>query len=154
MAMTPEWLSAMTALLAVTIGPFASIFVAKRQTRMSTVTESRVEWIKQLRDLVAQLLTEHRFSDIELVVGAKTIDQDKYFERLKRLFLLERQIGLMLNSEEPTHKELMRAVSNAVSYVGSMEEDRQKTIQEHIDIVFKQAQAILKEEWEVVKAGQ
>lgn len=152
--MTPEWIAAVTALVAVTVGPFASIYVAKRQIRISTVSESRVEWIKQLRDLVAQLLTEHRFSDIELEAGDKTIDRDKYFARLQRLFLLERKIGLMLNPEEPAHKELMRIITNAVTYAGNVEEDRLDKIREHVDIVFKQAQAILKAEWEVVKVGE
>ncbi|MDG4552792.1 MAG: hypothetical protein P9E24_00885 [Candidatus Competibacter sp.] len=149
--MTAEWLAAIAALAAVILGPFVGVYVARRQTQMTTVATSRVEWISQLRDLVAELLAEYRFVDFDTVPG-----QPPKVEKttLQRLFRIETQIKLMLNPDETEHKELMRTVENAVTYAGSFAQNKLAKITEHVQAIQTTATVILKKEWGVVKAGQ
>lgn len=149
--MTAEWLSALTALVAVVVGPFVSVYITKRQIQMSAVSSSCVEWIKQLRDLVAELLAEYRFVDFDSVPG----QTPKVLKAtLQRLFRIETQIKLMLNPDETEHKELMRVVENAVTYADSFAQNKLAKITEHVQAIQATATLILKKEWEVVKAGK
>lgn len=149
--MTAEWLAAISALAAVILGPFVGVYVARRQTQMSTISASRVEWISQLRDLVAELLAEYRFVDFDTVPGNPPKIEKA---TLQRLFRIETQIKLMLNPDEPEHKELMRTVENAVTYAGSFEQNKLAKITEHVQAIQTTATVILKKEWGVVKAGK
>ena len=153
--MTPEWISAITALVAVTIGPFASIYVAKRQIKLSTISNNRAEWIKQFRELIASLLLELRFRDDEIVRGTGlVVNKDSYNNRLRSLFHTERQIFLMLNSDDPEHQELNRVIKIAVTYAGNISQYSLKRVEDQTAIVFNQAQKVIKKEWDLVKTGK
>lgn len=149
--MTAEWLAAIAALAAVILGPFVGVYIARRQTQITTVTTSRMEWISQLRNLVAELLAEYRFVDFDTIPG-KIPKVEK--ATLQRLFHIETQIKLMLNQDETEHKDLMRTVENAVKYAGSFEQNKLEKITEHVQAIQTTATVILKKEWGVVKAGQ
>jgi hypothetical protein len=147
--MTAEWLAAISALFAVILGPFVGVYIARRQTQMSTISASRVEWISQLRDLVADLLAEYRFVDFDTAPG-----EPPKIEKatLQHLFRIETQIKLMLNPDEPEHKDLIRTVENAVTYAGSFAQNKLAKITEHVQAIQTTATVILKTEWVVIKA--
>ena len=54
--MTPEIITALTALAAVTVGPFLSIYVAKKQINSAALSTNRQEWINKLRIILAELI--------------------------------------------------------------------------------------------------
>lgn len=56
MSFEPAVVSAITALVAVIVGPLASIFVAKNQINASVVSSNRQVWINRLRDELATLV--------------------------------------------------------------------------------------------------
>jgi hypothetical protein len=55
--MTPEMVTAITALVAVVVGPILSIYVAKKQINAAALSTNRQEWINKLRTVLAELIT-------------------------------------------------------------------------------------------------
>lgn len=141
--MTPEWLSALTALAAVVLGPFISFCITKLQIRLSAISSSRKEWTKQLRDLVGDLIGEYRFLDYDSKIGEPVVI-DKTL--LQQLYRVETQLKLMLNPKEAEHQELIRVVSNAVTYAGSTEKNKANKITKHVQAIEQVAASILKTE--------
>jgi hypothetical protein len=148
--MTAEWLAAISSLVAVIIGPFVGIHVANHQIRISTVSANRVEWISQLRDLIAELLAEYRMIDFDTPPGNQPkIDK----ATLQDLYRIETRIKLMLNPDDSDHKELIRTVENAVTYAGSFDKNKLEKITEQLKAIQTTATVVLKNEWGVVKTG-
>lgn len=56
MSFEPAVVSAITAIVAVIVGPLVSIFVAKNQINASVVSTNRQTWINRLRDELATLV--------------------------------------------------------------------------------------------------
>ena len=85
--MTPQWLTAVTALVAVIVGPLISLFIAKQQNatnryalrkqiEASTVSANRQTWINTLRDSIAEvqsLVTTVRLRNRRVRVSSQCI---------------------------------------------------------------------------------
>ena len=75
-------ISAITALVAVIIGPIISWYIAKRQIIASTVTISRQQWINTLRDAIADF-SERRLIRNSMFLCNSEFESKESFSRSK-----------------------------------------------------------------------
>lgn len=153
--------SALTALVAVFVGPI----VTSRVAHKTVISPMRQAWINNLRDAIAAFLATAEKADFQYYKSNET-DLDKKMARQKiyeRLAHIEAKIKLMINPDESDHTELLNKIAalkdwsgdNELSYEEMADQDEgepsnfEKRQQAIVDISRK----ILKEEWEVVKAG-
>lgn len=153
--------SALTALVAVFVGPM----VTSRVAHKTVISPMRQAWINNLRDAIAEFLATAEKAAFQYYKSNET-DLDKKKARQKiyeRLAHIEAKIKLMINPDESDHTELLNKIAalkdwsgdNELSYEEMADQDEgelsnfEKRQQAIVDISRK----ILKEEWEVVKAG-
>lgn len=152
--------SAATALVASIVGPFVTVSVAKKQINANVVSVNRQKWIDSLRDLIAELI-----SLMVAVVVVKANRQGtwdrgfsavrenpKLLQKLERIVLVQWKIRLLINPNEADHMELYQTIMSAFLRLQEegAHEDEGKADFEHITAL---SQAILKREWQRVKAG-
>jgi uncharacterized Tic20 family protein len=90
-------ISAITALIAVIIGPFVSWKIAKRQISASTVSASRQQWINNLRDTVADFLTK---TSMVYCLAKNHYADDQSIPRIEQVVQLNYRIHLLINPNE------------------------------------------------------
>lgn len=146
-----QWLSALTALVAVVLSPIISIYVARRQIRASVVSSNRQKWIDQLRDRLSELITGIRF--LNLRRQSKNISEKEFVDKFNELFLLETRINLLLNPNEGDHKELSGKIRKAIEKIFEEKESDEPHVVKLTNEVMNLSQGILKREWERVKRG-
>lgn len=143
-------LSLIVAVLAVFVGPFISLHVAKRQVRSSLdvanrqiTAPMRQAWINALRDLLSELCSSalHYF-----VAGFEERKDNEYL----RLTLLETKIQLMLNVKEDDHIQLENLIREMVSSLERGKGSDAAFIDAHTNVV-KLSRHVLKREWDRVK---
>jgi hypothetical protein len=143
-------LSLIVAALAVFVGPFISLHVAKRQVRSSLdaanrqiIDPMRQAWINALRDLLSELCSSanHYF-----VAGFENRKDDEY----QRLTLLETKIQLMLNAKEDDHIQLEKLIREMVSALSSGKDGDASFIAAHPKVI-ELSRQVLKREWNRVK---
>jgi len=141
-------ISAVTALVAVVVSPFVSVYVAKRHIRAAVVSANRQAWINQLREALAELVTGLRFLNLR----SQGLDaQEQWVERYQRTFHLTSKIALLLNLAEADHKELHATIKQAGELLaGTVDDEKLFAV---TDRILELSQAILKREWERVKRG-
>ena len=142
-------LSLIVAVLAVVVGPYVSLTIARRQIRASLEVSNkkitapmRQEWINKLRELLAELtsIAEHYY-----VVGF----EDRTDEEFQRLTLLQAHIRLILNPNEDDHRrleELMRRMLIALLEKAKFDEFQGLLVE-----VVTLSRKIFKREWDRVK---
>jgi hypothetical protein len=143
-------LSLVVAGLAVFVGPFISLHVAKRQVRSSLEVANRQitgpmrqAWINALRDLLSELCSSaHHY----FVAGFENRKDDEY----QRLTHLETKIQLMLNAKEEDHIQLEELIREMISSLERGKEGDAAFIEIHPKVVALSRQ-VLKREWNVVK---
>lgn len=147
-------ISAATALIAVLAGPLITLRVAKLQLQGSTTSRYRHEWLDKLRSELADAATHLYF------VASSTEDIEPHAKYIRSV----QYIGLLLNSNEDEHKQLMDLMLKAIKEVlktqdsdaephGSDAEPHDPMsvcgyYQGRIQVV---ARSILKKEWDRVK---
>ena len=153
MAIDIPLISALTALVAVIVGPIVSVYVAKRQIKASVVSSSRQKWIDNLREQLSEIITGIRFLGVHSSLDLTS--ETEFRERLQKLLLVETKVNLLLNPNESDHQELARNLHLAIEkiFAGSEREKRVGVIA-LIDLVTEQSQKILKREWQRVKSGE
>jgi hypothetical protein len=160
-------ITAVTALVAVIVGPWqsartarqqiqAGIETARRQIRAEVVSANRQEWINTLRNNLADLLAG-------LQVWGSPVYSERYSEAdhketFRQILEREAKIRLMLNPTEDDHRKLVGAISDARMTAGENqppEHDQEvhQLLASRIELVIQQSQVIMKREWERVKAG-
>jgi hypothetical protein len=152
--------SACTALVASVIGPFVTVTVAKRQIAASVVSTNRNRWIGELRDHVAELVS--LFSAVLVVRsrwqgpwnrGLGALDANPaLIEKLEHLMLVQWKIRLLLNPTEKDNVALHDAIVATFERIKSEEWSEAQMIAS-IETITHLTQAILKREWQRVKAG-
>ncbi len=154
MSLEPAVVSAVTALVAVIVGPLVSIFVAKNQINASVISSNRQAWINRLRDELATLVAIVHHLPSAHVNGSVTTDEaiaeyGKFVEQFQ-------VIKLLINPKEIDHQELVRLITSAdkkiiesinkkVAAASEFEAAGQRIV--------AQSQIVLKREWERVKNG-
>lgn len=143
-------LSLIVAALAVFVGPFISLHVAKRQVRSSLdaanrqiIDPMRQAWINALRDLLSELCSSanHYF-----VAGF----EDRKDVEYQRLTLLETKIQLMLNAKEDDHIQLEKLIREMVSALSRGKDGDASFIASHPKVI-ELSRQVLKREWNRVK---
>jgi len=146
-------ISSVTALLAVIIGPFITLYIAKRQIKANVLSPNRQNWIHILRDEISNYLAITARTGS--ATASRTEDQSYIMCCIEDLSRSESKIRLLLNPIEPDHQDLislLKKTSSSVWYLhannkGNFAEDL-NTLREDI---IKIAQPILKKEWVRVK---
>jgi hypothetical protein len=152
--------SACTALVASIAGPLATLRVSRRQFNATVLSASRQRWVETLRDLLADLMSQ--LAGLSVLKTQWTGEWDRgvgllhsdpgLVARLEHLVLVRWKIRLMLNLNEPDHRELDQLIGGAVQRLRD-EPPREADTDADIEKISHQARGILKREWERVKRG-
>ena len=159
--MSIEIISALTALVAVIVGPIVSIYIMKKQNTnnikiaekniiASTVSSSRQKWIDTLRDSIAKFQTLIFPLSVPAASQLFTLDEKK--SRVERATFLLAKISLLINPKEEDHLKLMEHIADILSSVNKGEINEVKFKESHKNITMV-AQHILKREWNVIKSA-
>ena len=150
--MTPEWTSAIAALAAIVVGLVGTIYATRRQIDAALVSTSRQRWIDSLRDNVAEFLAVT--AQISYVV-ARAPAEWHTAPGFERAVLLRAKIALLSNPTEADHRNLIRLLDDALSIAAcAPDSEKQRAVTVLAFEITSQTQAILKREWERVKAGE
>lgn len=155
MSFEPAVVSAVTALVAVILGPLVSIFVAKNQINASVVSSNRQAWINRLRDELATLVAIiHHLPSAHANGSVSTDDAITEYGRFVEHLQV---IKLLINPKETDHQELVRLIESASSKIIGSINDKHANASEFEDTgqrIVMQSQIVLKREWERVKNGK
>jgi hypothetical protein len=154
-------LSLLVALLAVFVGPLISLWIAKRQLRISSdmannqirsaleasskqiTAPMRQAWINSLRDLLAELTS----SAFHYYVAGFEERTDKEYQRLT---FLQSKVGLMLNPNEDDHQRLVGLINWMINSI-QRERGKPDEFPESHQEVTALSKIVLKREWNVIK---
>ena len=115
MAADTEVIAALTALAAVTIGPFVTWHVGKKQIAAQVISSNRQAWINDLRDTLAAFVKNAL--SLKPAYASGTISQPDAYARFEEMVLARHKIELMLNPREAEHQELLRLMASIVDHV-------------------------------------
>ncbi|AGP48162.1 hypothetical protein PSYCG_03095 [Psychrobacter sp. G] len=155
MSFEPAVVSAITALVAIIIGPLVSICIAKNQINASVISTNRQVWINRLRDELATLVgMVHHLPSAHANDSVSTNDAIAEYGKFVEKFQV---IKLLLNPNEADHQELVRLIECAdkklIESINNKISNRSEFETIGRDIV-TQSQIVLKKEWQRVKSGQ
>jgi len=141
-------ISAMTALVAVIVGPLISWRIAKREV----VSPIRQQWINVLRAKLAEIMsTSHHFF-VAWPEDVSAESEQMETETHKKMLFLYREIELMLNPKEHDHTKLLESLRKI-----TFEVNHRETAAKYSNIMGETtaiAQKIFKDEWTRVKQGK
>jgi len=159
-----EVIVALTALVAVVVGPVVSLHIAKRQFRVSldiakqqfsasVLSVNRQEWINTLRDEIAELVTEiSRFHYAKHLLEPGSMEG---YEWLNEIGKRGAKIQLLINPGEEDHRELVERITKLLLLAGKpKEEGMPSKLSDLSTEIISKSQEILKREWERVKLGE
>ena len=153
--MNPEMVTAITALVAVVVGPLLSIYVARKQINAAALSTNRQEWINKLRNVLAELITIIRH--VPPAYAANSITGIEAIAKHGELTEKVELVKLLLNPKETDHQELVRLVTSASTQMrDSINQQQGNAVKlgEAAERVVAQSQIILKRDWERVKKGE
>ena len=169
--MTPQeiapFISALVALVAVIVGPFITLKVAKKQIEAtSSVAEKQIETSKSVADLQARanVLSKNRqdwinslrleiagfMTSVSVVLPLLFSQKDsiEMYKLLSQMQLHFSRTKLLINPKEPDHAALVAKMNDMAQKVLSFD----NTISGLNEELVVLAQSILKREWERVKS--
>lgn len=153
--MNPEMVTAITALVAVVVGPLLSIYVARKQINSAALSTNRQEWINKLRNVLAELITIIRH--VPPAYAANSITGKEAIAKHGELTEKVELVKLLLNPKETDHQELVGLVTSASTQMRdaiNQQQGNAMKLGEAAERVVAQSQIILKREWERVKKGE
>lgn len=144
-------ISAITALVAVLIGPMWAFRLARKQT----VSPMRLAWVASLRIAVVEFLEIAEACRVRLRKGERISDDEK-LEIIRALNRQQYLIQLMLNVDEPDHHELLASVHSVLNCIGQMSGDTDPTsisedMERQRDALLRSAGKVLKQTWDLIK---
>ncbi len=148
-----QWISAVTALVAVVVGPAVSVYVVRKQFGADVLSHNRQGWINTVRDHVAQILVS--VDSIHEWYEQGDDAPDDILERYQKVKLLAARLKLLINPNEEDHSHLVKQIDESIEAVGGG-----NSLGAYPDVVRRgeeitaQTQRILKREWERVKRGE
>ncbi len=143
-----EWISAITALVAVILSPLISLYIVRRQFAANVLSHNRQDWIDKVREHIAQILTYIETSPVLHENSDKTNS-----EKTESLRLYEQRLKLLLNPNEEDHQQLLDCVAKSIRPMIAGDVSEKADIQSCSADITSYAQKILKREWERVKKG-
>jgi len=148
-----EYISAVTALVAVILSPFVSLFIARKQINTTVLSSNRQQWINTLRDQISELLSLFMLMNVGHKV--KLIGREEFLQKLERSLLLEARIKLLINPKEEDHTELITLIRKAIEEIfRDTKESDLAQLRKVCESIISKSQTILKKEWERVKEGK
>ncbi|HUT54677.1 MAG TPA: hypothetical protein VM658_14900 [bacterium] len=147
--MDAQWISALTALVAVIVSPVVSVYVVKKQITANVVSVNRQKWIADLRDQISELIT------LIMFINLNQAKEEVILTKFERAYLTETKINLLINPREKDHIQLTKLIRSAIEEIfkEKAEKDSKRLI-EIRDSIISLSQDILKREWERVKTGK
>jgi hypothetical protein len=167
-----QLLTALTAVLAVTIAPIVSLRISSRQiasarelaskqiggawdavelqVRSAVLSKNRQAWINSLRDEISRFVASaHKLRSIPRVIEVDSRAQ-QLIDVMENLYISKIKITLLINPLEPDHEELVCLISQIYEALKQPDVDVM-TIEANL---VAKAQAVLKREWKQVKLVQ
>lgn len=145
-------ISAVTALLAVLLGPLVSMWATQRQSRVAVLAANRQAWINALRDLISEYVS---ISGLMHAGDWSKRTEIEFDQKMERLVLLSAKIRLMLNPKEDDHQRLNKILGDLILTIGGRAVASGKKDSEKARMLISElvplSQTILKREWERVK---
>lgn len=159
---SPAGISALTALVAVVVGPILSLYlgrkqqavtldIAARQISASVVSASRQQWIDRVRDTIAEYMSA--VSQLGFQGGISYERKDDAL-RHEKVMLLQNRIVLLLDPNEPDHQALIAMMSQVMIRAYEAGPESWRALTNTLREMTVLSQQIFKREWERVKAGE
>jgi len=146
-------ISVVTALLAVIIGPFVTLHIARRQIKANVLSPNRQQWINMLRDEISNYLAI--MARTAGATAGRVEDQEYLRTCIEDLCRSESKIQLLLNPKEADHVKLIALLKESSSSVWYLNYDKKDSFPEDMNNLRKNiieiSQPILKREWKRVK---
>ena len=146
--------AAITALLAVVLGPLVSLAVAQKQARVAVLSNNRQAWINSLRDNISEFYAAITYVHI---TDWKEHPAKELNDKVERVLYLEWKIKLMLNPVEADHQkliELLIAGRRTVSGARKGKAESGEAWMKATEALLPLAHEVLKREWVRVKKMQ
>ena len=150
--MTTEKITALIALLAVVVGPFVAIIVARWQIRATVVSSNRQNWINDLRERISEFITLAHTIIIKRQTMAQT--EEPLTHDYHSIYRLSNIIELMLNPKENEHTILLKLILGTLAATSANLETASPVIIKNTEQILVLSKQILKKEWEKVKKGK
>jgi hypothetical protein len=147
-AITPELITAVTALAAVIVTPIISLYVVRKEIDAKVLSENRQAWINELRERIATFVTLAQTYPMMLDTDS-SVEKSSRYERTKALRHCANEIALYVNPAEVDHSRLMALIRDAEKRC-SFVPDSDADFTELVGL----AQIVLKREWARVKSGK
>jgi hypothetical protein len=158
--MDPTLISAWTALGATTVGPFMTLYIARRRFSADVLSTNRQKWIDAFRDRLAELLSLFkaaqaikRASDVEWHHGMGLVIADRTFgDKVEKTYAAIAQIQLLTKPDEPAHEALNEAI---IAALGHLQDDelRESELAACLAETSRLGRGIIRHEWARVKRG-
>lgn len=145
-------ISALTALVAVIVGPIVTLYVARRQNAASVLAKNRQEWINTLRKELTEVIVVIRNLETIMRLPAKHRDAKRLWELGEEGKFKEARIRLLINPKERDHTELVELIQKALHLALKIKDENREQLQIAENEIINKAQTVLKREWERVKA--
>jgi hypothetical protein len=145
------WVPAASGLAGVLVGSIVSYFIARAQIRAQVVSTSRVSWINNLRDTIAEFQT--LITEVAIAHHTRLPDAD-FTAKLSRVTLLLSRCHLLINPREEPHQKLVDSMVDLWQATQVILETGAGSLVERQRIVTGVAQQVLKAEWVRAKDGK
>ncbi|PFG56365.1 hypothetical protein ATG66_2697 [Vibrio sp. ES.051] len=153
--MNIETISAVTALIAVIVGPTVSILIAKKQIKSSVVSKNRQDWIISLREQVSELMSDFQYLPNASIDGE--LQRNEVLALHKEILRKSNLVRLHLNMDEQLHIDLMDNIDQMnkelLQHIRGGLFNYTKMSQMCFDSI-EQCSFIVKDEWKKVKSGE
>src|SRR6266853_2088621 len=146
-------ISALTALVALIVGPLLSLYVAKRQIAASVISNERKEWIGSLRHNIANflatissVLTQHAW--------IHSLERSWLKTKADDLFVFKAEISLLLDHDKGSHVAfnglLNETMTSFITFVKEPTDAQKLDLVERMNAIVTMAHRIVTEEWKLV----
>jgi hypothetical protein len=144
-------ISALTALLAVVVGPLVTVYVTRRRLRFEAIVLQRTEVIREMRRLFAEFISYLMVTNSERGMGR--ISHAAATEKLEKAFRLETELSLILDARIDDHRTVLLNITEARNRVfRDMDDTYNPTAwQPHYEQAIKALVRILRAEEENVR---
>ena len=145
------WLPQLCGLVVALVGVASSYLFLRRQIHAQVVSASRVAWIGNLRDAIAEF--QSVVGTIAIAQIARDFDAARFHETLSRASLLLSRTHLLINPTERLHQDLVDSMTALWTATLKKGPGVEVNLQEEQKVVTTLAQKVLKAEWERTKSG-
>jgi len=104
-------ISALTALVAVLVGPLVSLRIARSRARFEAIVLERVEALRDLRKIYSEFIAHLMICNADRGLGR--LSHATASDKLERAFKLETELSLMLDAEKDQDRIVLENITAA-----------------------------------------